>query len=320
MRALAAILLVMAGCFSPTAPEGQACAPNQQCPEGLSCINAVCISGDDDPNPRPDSGPVGDAPITSNDTDGDGVPNTTDNCPMVANATQHDEDKDARGDVCDNCPHLANPDQANTDGDGVGNLCDPNPAAAGDKITLFIPFDQATLPAGVITVNGSWVRGADNDSYQQNTTTTDALDAMLIIDGVRDGFTMETGGKVLAVNNGGIWLASAFGESGENYHACVLMDDVQGDDFFGAFIERYVDNTFGSITGPRHNNRLPVGSAFKITAQVDSTVDRISCSGEDSRGRSSNTTTAANQLVPGRVSIRAWTVGFLLNYIIIIGK
>lgn len=42
------------------------------------------------------------------DTDGDGVPDQSDNCPSVAN-----------------------PDQADTDGDGVGDACDCAPAAAG---------------------------------------------------------------------------------------------------------------------------------------------------------------------------------------------
>ena len=35
-----------------------------------------------------------------------------------------DNDGDGIGDSFDNCPGLANPDQADTDGDGAGNLCD----------------------------------------------------------------------------------------------------------------------------------------------------------------------------------------------------
>lgn len=73
----------------------------------------------------------------NNDTDGDGVANTADNCPGIANANQLDTDGDGTGDACDsdddqdtvadgadNCPLVSNPDQLDTDGDGAGNVCD----------------------------------------------------------------------------------------------------------------------------------------------------------------------------------------------------
>src|SRR5688500_13017722 len=79
----------------------------------------------------------------ANDTDCDGVSNTTDNCPAHSNASQSDIDRDGFGDACDgapgsadqdhdgasdgtdNCPNVFNPDQKNTDrsGDG-GDACD----------------------------------------------------------------------------------------------------------------------------------------------------------------------------------------------------
>jgi hypothetical protein len=58
------------------------------------------------------------------DTDGDGVPNTTDNCILTANPNQLDGDGDGVGDACDNCPAMANADQADSDFDGVGDVCD----------------------------------------------------------------------------------------------------------------------------------------------------------------------------------------------------
>jgi hypothetical protein len=87
---------------------------------------------------------VGDAcdePPPPTDTDGDGVPDETDNCPDVANPDQADTDGDGVGDACDeppptdtdgdgvpdetdNCDDVANPDQADADGDGVGDACD----------------------------------------------------------------------------------------------------------------------------------------------------------------------------------------------------
>jgi hypothetical protein len=58
------------------------------------------------------------------DSDADGTPDGTDNCPLVYNPGQADFDGDGVGDVCDNCLLIFNPGQADGDGDGVGDLCD----------------------------------------------------------------------------------------------------------------------------------------------------------------------------------------------------
>lgn len=73
------------------------------------------------------------------DTDNDGVPDSTDNCPITPNPNQENNDGDAQGDVCDadddndgvsdttdNCQFATNADQLNTDGDAQGNACDPD--------------------------------------------------------------------------------------------------------------------------------------------------------------------------------------------------
>ena len=75
--------------------------------------------------------------VTSNDPDGDGVEDSLDNCPAVANADQLDTDSDGTGNACDtdddddgtddgpdNCPLVSNADQLDTDSDGMGNACD----------------------------------------------------------------------------------------------------------------------------------------------------------------------------------------------------
>jgi len=81
------------------------------------------------------------------DDDGDGIPNSLDNCPAIYNPSQADADSDGFGDVCDsctdtdrdgygnpgfpantcaldNCPTIYNPDQRDSDGDGMGDSCD----------------------------------------------------------------------------------------------------------------------------------------------------------------------------------------------------
>ena len=70
------------------------------------------------------------------DSDGDGLPNSLDNCPGEANGTQADFDGDDIGDACDDdidgdgflndedlCPGLAD-DGLDMDADGTGNMCD----------------------------------------------------------------------------------------------------------------------------------------------------------------------------------------------------
>ncbi|MCW5206357.1 thrombospondin type 3 repeat-containing protein, partial [Desulfobulbus sp. F5] len=44
---------------------------------------------------------VFDSSVTVTDTDGDGIADATDNCPLVANPDQADTDGDGKGDACD---------------------------------------------------------------------------------------------------------------------------------------------------------------------------------------------------------------------------
>ncbi len=83
-----------------------------------------------------DDEPVEITPIT--DTDNDGIEDSIDNCPTIANPNQEDDDNNGIGNTCDdddddddgvldlndNCPLQVNPDQEDDDNDGIGNLCD----------------------------------------------------------------------------------------------------------------------------------------------------------------------------------------------------
>ena len=68
------------------------CATDADCPPGITCQPGGVVAA-------------------SPDTDGDGVPDHVDNCPLVAN-----------------------PDQADGDGDGVGDACDRATSRSGAQI------------------------------------------------------------------------------------------------------------------------------------------------------------------------------------------
>lgn len=97
------------------------------------------------------------------DTDGDGVANNVDNCPMNANADQADANHNMIGDVCeamgapdadgdgrpdatDNCPRVWNVAQGDDDHDGIGNVCDPTPRGE-----LPLPWTNGTLARALVT-------------------------------------------------------------------------------------------------------------------------------------------------------------------------
>ena len=101
---------------------------------------------------NPDAGP----PAPS-DRDGDGIPDTADNCPDMANSQQYDEDGDGVGDACDNCPHMANRDQRDSDSDQVGDVCEPRPGKV-DHILLFLGFNSPAEITG-------WQTAGDNASF-----------------------------------------------------------------------------------------------------------------------------------------------------------
>ncbi|CAL4126752.1 unnamed protein product, partial [Meganyctiphanes norvegica] len=141
-------------CNVGSAGDGEVCGSDQDL-DGfpdveLNCSDAHCHK-DNCPN-KPNSGQedhdangVGDAcdhsppvvtttvmppctnTVTNNcieDSDGDGVENSVDNCPNVFNIDQANSDSDSLGDACDNCPTIANPGQEDRDQDMVGDACD----------------------------------------------------------------------------------------------------------------------------------------------------------------------------------------------------
>ena len=115
------------------------------------------------------------------DSDGDGVQDSCDNCPAVANPDQADRDGDGVGDACDNCPAVPNANQADSDHDGVGDACDVcafgddhqdcNHNGTPDACELSV-LDQNNTPAW----GGGWTNVLpDGNAYQTFTPSLPVL-------------------------------------------------------------------------------------------------------------------------------------------------
>jgi hypothetical protein len=141
-----------------------------------------------------------DATDGSVDGDGDGIADSQDNCPAVANPDQHDEDGDGPGDACDNCPHVANADQANVgesdanaDPDGAGDACDPAPTTSGNNILFFDGF-ASRAPAWRVKGSGTWTFADDAVTQSNAPTVTELYLAAPPMDG---GVIVETAADML---------------------------------------------------------------------------------------------------------------------------
>ncbi len=106
------------------------------------------------------------------DTDGDGIPDATDNCPAAPNPDQADGDMDGEGDACDgdtdgdgvppesdNCPDVANADQLDGDRDMQGDACDMDPD--GDGVDEATELMRGTNPRAADTDGDGQLDGAD---------------------------------------------------------------------------------------------------------------------------------------------------------------
>ncbi len=170
-----------AACLAVPSPQA-ACVDDTDCVDagGLCLEGGLCLlPGDSDGDGLPDA--------CEDDDDGDGVIDTADNCPGVANpvvapaAAQADSDDDGFGDACDLCPEAADADQLDSDGDGLGDACDLCRLVASAPVAC-TDDEDCELAGGSCGAGGLCLTDTDTDSDGNG----DACDADDDADGICD--------------------------------------------------------------------------------------------------------------------------------------
>lgn len=170
---------------------------------------------------------------TATDHDGDGVADTTDNCPNTVNPDQGNEDKDSFGDACDLCPQFSDSPAVDTDQDGIGDACDPNPAVK-DTVWLFEGFHKGQPWQG----SSNWAPVGDQIQATARGNNGD-LNEYLIVPLTRTGRVFDNFGIMSSIQ-----VQQMTGNSNSHEIGVDVYDSKQNKD---VFCELYQDNQGGLL-------------------------------------------------------------------------
>jgi hypothetical protein len=126
-------------CFEAEVPGRQTQVPDSELPPPGSAhyylLSARNLCGESGMVAGDGSSHTASPPCASlgRDSDGDGVQDLADSCPLAADPSQADGgDHDFVGNACDLCPEVADPSQGDADADALGDACDACTDVDGD--------------------------------------------------------------------------------------------------------------------------------------------------------------------------------------------
>jgi hypothetical protein len=227
--------------------------------------------------------------------------------------TTHDEDGDGIVDSCDNCPTVANANQADTGeqsaggmADGVGDACDPRPAAGGDSILLFDPFTTGQIGSDWQVNGGTWQASADTiaETATGNAQELDRVSFSNISDYlVETQVTLDA----LPTSDSRATLVSRMTTSSHNGWGCAVMQDV-------LIFSQIANGEAGESSPPSVAIPAPtVGSRYRI--QTGGYGNNLYCRLPDSGHEVPRTSSTYPSGVPGlRSYAAASTFEYLLVY------
>lgn len=217
----------------------------------LSCSVALLAACGDDPATILDAAP--DSPIDSTgglvDRDSDGIADTADNCPDVANGDQANSDDDSQGDACD----------ADDDNDTIADAADNCPI---DANTAQDDGDISLTP--LVTVGTYALRAAPTTAVE---FPDDGKGGVNLDDGVSDpiaiGFPFEFFGEPVTAFNVGVNGFMTFGDTDSG--CCEGQAIPDGDTPNGVVALYWVDLNLGNggtmtygVTGAAPDRELVV--------------------------------------------------------------
>jgi hypothetical protein len=253
--------------------------------------------------------------MTTTDTDGDGVADTTDNCPTVANTNQRDHDGDLHGDVCDRCPHLASTPDPDGDSDGVGDACDPRPSTAGDSIALFEGFyDTNSIANWNENGNGTWI--ISNGVLSQTSSSTSTTTHTLAPPGTFGRAAITAGVRVIALGSGSMGfetpaISVATGVDNNQAYWCSVVDEGNSDKIYASIQRPMMFPQFPDAPWPgtfTTNSELRITSALVGANNVCTVV----------QGSTTATASGAIGAATGGVQVATRTAAASFDYVFVV--
>jgi hypothetical protein len=159
------------------------------------------------------------------DTDGDGVPDDTDTCPLTFNpgAAQTAESVEAGGndgvpDACDNCKFASNANQCDSNDDGFGNRCDQDVNNQGSTGIVNAADYTNTSGTGFSNNFGGTGAACTRDQDFDDTTATDLINAVDYTNSIF-GFSTHFGARL----DGGVGGACPGGATCRSGRTCASL-------------------------------------------------------------------------------------------------